>query len=63
LSFPDEIRDSHVLLNRTDVVLLQIVCGICAIIMGSVAIIEERGKLNLSLGIAAGVATVLAAGK
>lgn len=44
-------------------VLLQIVCGISAMVMGTVAFIEERGEFNLGLGIAAGAATVLAAGK
>lgn len=43
-------------------VFLQIVCGISALIMGSVAIIEEKGRLNLGLGIPAGGATILAAG-
>jgi hypothetical protein len=32
-------------------------------VMGTVAFIEERGKFNLGLGIPAGAATVLAAGK
>jgi hypothetical protein len=32
-------------------------------VMGTVAFIEERGEFNLGLGIAAGAATVLAAGK
>lgn len=31
--------------------------------MGSVAFIEEKGKLNLGLGIPAGAATILAAGR
>lgn len=44
-------------------VLLQIVCGISAMVMGTVAFIEERGKFNLGVGIPAGAATVLAAGK
>lgn len=42
--------------------LFQIVCGISALVMGSVAFIEEKGKLNLGLGIPAGGATILAAG-
>jgi hypothetical protein len=45
------------------VILLQIVCGISAMVMGTVAFIEERGEFNLGLGIPAGGATVLAAGK
>jgi hypothetical protein len=44
-------------------ILLQIVCGISAMVMGTVAFIEERGEFNLGLGIPAGAATVLAAGK
>ncbi|XP_045494445.1 uncharacterized protein LOC123693409 isoform X2 [Colias croceus] len=40
---------------------LQIVCGISKIIMGSVAFIEERQKLNMGLGIPAGSFSVLAA--
>lgn len=40
---------------------LQIVCGISAMVMGTVAFIEERGRFNLGLGIPAGAATVLAA--
>lgn len=40
---------------------LQIVCGIAALVMGTVAIIEEKGKLNLGLGIPAGGATIIAA--
>jgi hypothetical protein len=32
-------------------------------VMGTVAFIEERGELNLGLGIPAGGVTVLAAGK
>jgi hypothetical protein len=32
-------------------------------VMGTVAFIEERGEFNLGLGIPAGGATVLAAGK
>ncbi|XP_026737252.1 uncharacterized protein LOC113500597 [Trichoplusia ni] len=40
---------------------LQIVCGISAMVMGSVAFIEERQKFNMGLGIPAGAITVLAA--
>ncbi|XP_047526258.1 uncharacterized protein LOC125063720 [Pieris napi] len=40
---------------------LQIVCGISKIVMGSVAFIEERQKLNMGLGIPAGTLSVLAA--
>ncbi|KAI5646425.1 hypothetical protein NE865_01358 [Phthorimaea operculella] len=40
---------------------LQIVCGISAIVMGSVAYIEERQKFNMGLGIPAGFSSVLAA--
>ncbi|VVC98433.1 unnamed protein product [Leptidea sinapis] len=40
---------------------LQIVCGISMIVMGSVAVIEERQKFNMSLGIPAGSFSVLAA--
>lgn len=42
---------------------LQIVCGISAMVMGSVAFIEERQKFNMGLGIPAGGISVLAAGK
>jgi hypothetical protein len=42
---------------------LQVVCGISALVMGTVAFIEERGKLNLALAVPAGCATVLAAGE
>ncbi|GFG28679.1 hypothetical protein Cfor_07308, partial [Coptotermes formosanus] len=38
-----------------------IVCGISAMVMGTVAFIEERGEFNLGLGVPAGAATVLAA--
>ncbi|GJQ72760.1 hypothetical protein Trydic_g1413 [Trypoxylus dichotomus] len=41
---------------------LQIVCGITFLIMGTVGFIEEKGQLNLGLGIPAGIATILAAG-
>ncbi|XP_073995426.1 uncharacterized protein isoform X2 [Rhodnius prolixus] len=41
---------------------LQIVCGIACLVLGSVAFIEEGGQLNLGLGIPAGLFTVLAAG-
>ncbi|XP_075232290.1 uncharacterized protein LOC142330729 [Lycorma delicatula] len=40
---------------------LQIVCGISALVMGTVAFIQERGKLNLGLGMPAGILTVTAA--
>ncbi|XP_050063812.1 uncharacterized protein LOC114132032 [Aphis gossypii] len=41
---------------------LQIVCGILAVVMGSVACIEEKGSFgNLGLGIPTGLSTVLAA--
>ncbi|XP_013200143.1 uncharacterized protein LOC106142784 [Amyelois transitella] len=40
---------------------LQIVCGISAMVMGSVAFIEERQKFNMGLGIPAGGLTVIAA--
>ncbi|XP_037868888.1 uncharacterized protein LOC110386044 isoform X1 [Bombyx mori] len=40
---------------------LQIVCGISAMVMGSVAFIEERQKFNMGLGIPAGGLSVLAA--
>ncbi|XP_069674860.1 uncharacterized protein [Periplaneta americana] len=40
---------------------LQVVCGISALVMGTVAFIEERGELNLALAVPAGCATVLAA--
>ncbi|KAK7870355.1 hypothetical protein R5R35_000530 [Gryllus longicercus] len=40
---------------------LQIVCGISVMVMGTVAFIEEGSELNLGLGIPAGAATVLAA--
>ncbi|XP_024084479.1 uncharacterized protein LOC112127581 isoform X2 [Cimex lectularius] len=41
---------------------LQIVCGITSLIMGTVALIEVRGEINLGLGMPAGVVTVIAAG-
>jgi hypothetical protein len=41
---------------------LQVVCGISALVMGTVAFIEERGDLNLAFAVPAGCATVLAAG-
>lgn len=40
---------------------LQVVCGISALVMGAVAFIEERGDLNLAFAVPAGCATVLAA--
>ncbi|VVC34467.1 Hypothetical protein CINCED_3A019609 [Cinara cedri] len=40
---------------------LQIVCGITGLVMGMVAIIEEKGKMNLGLAIPAGILTVVAA--
>ncbi|CAH0729163.1 unnamed protein product, partial [Brenthis ino] len=40
---------------------LQIVCGISTMVMGSVAFIEERQKFNMGLGIPAGSFSVLAA--
>ncbi|KAL4710806.1 hypothetical protein ACJJTC_009355 [Scirpophaga incertulas] len=40
---------------------LQIVCGISAMVMGSVAFIEERQKFNMGLGIPAGGVSVIAA--
>ncbi|KAJ9577351.1 hypothetical protein L9F63_006095 [Diploptera punctata] len=40
---------------------LQVVCGISALVMGTVAFIEERGDLNLAMAVPAGCATVLAA--
>ncbi|XP_041970957.1 uncharacterized protein LOC121727288 [Aricia agestis] len=40
---------------------LQIVCGISTMVMGSVAFIEERQKFNMGLGIPAGSVSILAA--
>ncbi|CAH1739026.1 uncharacterized protein LOC114126533 [Aphis gossypii] len=40
---------------------LQIVCGITGLVMGMVATIEEKGKMNLGLAIPAGILTVIAA--
>ncbi|XP_072940094.1 uncharacterized protein [Epargyreus clarus] len=40
---------------------LQIVCGISTLVMGSVAFIEERQKFNMGLGIPAGGFSILAA--
>ncbi|XP_063226515.1 uncharacterized protein LOC134533139 [Bacillus rossius redtenbacheri] len=40
---------------------LQIVLGISTLVMGTVSIIEERGQVNLGLGLPAGGLTVLAA--
>ncbi|KAL4120517.1 hypothetical protein QTP88_013190 [Uroleucon formosanum] len=42
---------------------LQIVCGITGLVMGMVATIEEKGKMNLGLAIPAGILTVIAAVK
>lgn len=41
---------------------LQIVCGISFLVIGTVAFIEEKGHMNLGLGIPAGGATILATG-
>ncbi|XP_014293901.1 uncharacterized protein [Halyomorpha halys] len=41
---------------------LQIVCGISSLVMGTVAFIEEHGQVNLGLGMPAGIFTVIAAG-
>lgn len=43
-------------------IFFQIVCGITGLVMGMVAIIEEKGKMNLGIAIPAGVLTVVAAG-
>ncbi|CAG9559544.1 unnamed protein product [Danaus chrysippus] len=55
----------HVLSYPLAVVLrlrvLQIVCGISTMVMGSVAFIEERQKFNMGLGIPAGSFSVIAA--
>lgn len=40
---------------------LQIVCGISGIVMGTVAFIEEKGCMNLGIGMPAGLLTVTAA--
>lgn len=40
---------------------LQIVCGISGIVMGTVAFIEEKGSMNLGIGVPAGLLTVTAA--
>lgn len=42
---------------------VQIVCGISMLVMGAVALIEEKNQLNLGFGIPAGLSTVLAAGQ
>lgn len=42
--------------------ILQIVCGISSLVMGTVAFIEEHGEVNLGLGMPAGIFTVIAAG-
>lgn len=52
----------HILFFNTISLFFQIVCGITFLIMGTVAFIEEKGELNLGLGIPAGAATILAAG-
>jgi hypothetical protein len=39
------------------VFVLQIVCGISAMVMGTVALIEERGQMNLGLGVPAGTSS------
>ncbi|BES97364.1 Hypothetical protein NTJ_10178 [Nesidiocoris tenuis] len=41
---------------------LQIVCGITLVIMGTVAFIEEKGEIRMGLGMPAGILTVFAAG-
>lgn len=41
----------------------QIVCGIATLLMGSVALIEEKSHFNMGMGIPAGISTVLAAGR
>lgn len=41
---------------------VQVVCGISTLVMGAVALIEEKSPFNLGLGVPAGVSTVLAAG-
>ena len=41
---------------------VQIVCAIAALVMGAVALIEERDAANLALALPAGCITVLAAG-
>lgn len=43
-------------------IIFQIVCGITGLVMGMVAIIEEKGKMNLGIAIPAGILTVIAAG-
>ncbi|XP_065210299.1 uncharacterized protein LOC135838548 [Planococcus citri] len=40
---------------------LQIVCGISGIVMGTVAFIEEKSSMNLGIGMPAGLLTVTAA--
>ncbi|CAB3360680.1 Hypothetical predicted protein [Cloeon dipterum] len=40
---------------------MQIVCGISTMVMGTVALIEEKGQMNLGLGVPAGGVVVLAA--
>lgn len=42
---------------------VQVVCGISTLLMGAVALIEEKTPYNLSLGLPAGLSTVLAAGE
>lgn len=42
---------------------VQVVCGISTLLMGAVALIEEKTPFNLGLGVPAGISTVLAAGK
>ncbi|KAK6631837.1 hypothetical protein RUM43_013903 [Polyplax serrata] len=39
---------------------IQIVCGISTLVMGAVALIDEKSQFNLGFGIPAGLSTVLA---
>lgn len=41
---------------------IQIVCGISTLVMGAVALIDEKSQFNLGFGIPAGLSTVLASG-
>jgi hypothetical protein len=41
---------------------LQVMCGMSALVVGTIAFIEERGDFNLAMAIPAGGATILAAG-
>ena len=40
----------------------QIVCGICTLVMGAVAFIDEKTEINMGVGVMAGASMIIAAG-